>query len=154
MPTPFLCEYRQLPGTSFSEGIHVSIAPEPDERVRFFRLDQSSFRERYDLRAKKVCDLLIEYCHEAATPVDLFTELKGAHFNETAAQIETAFSVLKGELRGCQPEVEFRALIVSSAASPPNRKSLQKRMHKIGLSVRFKTGVKRGVSIGIRQYVT
>jgi hypothetical protein len=145
MPTPFLCEKCAWPGTSFGEsGKRVNIAPEEDERVRFFHLDCAEFRNHYCLQAEGVCDLLVEYCRKTRSPVDLFTELKGSDYSHAARQIENAFTALRPELLVCQKGARFRALIVSSAASTPNRKDLVRQLHKKGLELRFKTGVKRG----------
>jgi hypothetical protein len=157
MPTQFLCDNCQLPGTSFQEsGKGVAIAPEADEHVRFFHLDTAVFRTQYGLREQGVCDLLVEYCRGTGDPVDLFTELKGAGgCGHAARQVECAFEVLHRDLLACQRGVGFRALIVTSASSPPNREDLVRRLTKKGMSrVHFKTGVKRGAVVPIRQFVT
>ena len=155
MPTLFLCEHCQLPGTSFREsGKGVAIAPEEDEQVRFFRLDCAVFRDHYGLQSRGVCDLLVEYCRRTKTPVDVFTELKSSRYGHAARQVECAFAALQGDLLACQAGVRFRALIVGSASSPPNQQALVRQLVKRGLNeVFFKTGVKRGATVSLRPFV-
>lgn len=157
MPTPFLCDHCQLRGTSFQEsGRGVTIAPEADEVVRFFHLDTEMFRNQYGLQERGVCDLLVAYRRETGGAVDLFTELKGAGgCGHAVRQIECAFVALQTELRASQQGVTFRALVVTASSAPPNRKDLARQLTKVGMSdVRFKTGVKRGTNVDIRQFVT
>jgi hypothetical protein len=124
--------------------------------VRFFHLDRPVFRDQYGLQEQAVCDLLVEYCRGMENPVDLFTELKGAGgCGHAVRQIECAFDALHRDLRTCQRGVRLRALIVASASSPPNQKALVRQLAKKGMNeVFFKTGVKRGAMVPIRQFVT
>jgi hypothetical protein len=156
MPTEFLCKSCQLPGTSYSErGKGVTIAPKPDEPVRFFHLDCVAFRNHYNLSQDAVCDLLVEYGRRTTPPIDLFTELKGAGgIDHAKRQIVGAFVVLEKELLVCQDGVRFRALIVTSASAPPNWPKLVSELRKVGFEdVKLRTGVKGGRKIDLREFV-
>jgi hypothetical protein len=156
MPTEFLCKSCQLPGTSYSEsGKGVTIAPKPDETVRFFHLDCAAFRNHYNLNQDAVCDLLVEYGRKTTPPIDLFTELKEAGgVDHAKQQIVSAFAVVERELRVCQDGVRFRALIVTSASAPFNWPKLVRELRKVGFEdVKLKTGVKGGRKIDLRDCV-
>jgi len=142
------------------EGKGVFISCEEDERVAFFQIDNDEFRNRFNLRDNKVCDLLIFYRHGTARAILMLVELKGNDLSDIEDQIRNPLNAIKNELsRTAQNElpkalknVKWMALIVTSASSPRSRSDIQKALRGSHVDVMFKYGVRKGEKVDVRPY--
>jgi hypothetical protein len=130
----------KLPGTSHEEKRNrISIRPERDERVEFYRLDSNEVRACLardldeGIEGIKLCDVVVRYrvSPRADSSAVVFAELKGAHIPDAFEQIDSSIHRVKPHLERLWPEAKsWLAVIVHSGGAPRKTSDLKSNFRR------------------------